>query len=65
MTAQVIDIANQLVQASPSLAAQIWTDIAKDRALAINVHAALEPTARIELAKKLAESQNGRFFRSQ
>ena len=65
MTAQVIDIAKQLSQASPSLAAQIWTDIAKDRALAIEVHGALEPTARVELAQKLAESQNGRFFRSQ
>ena len=65
MTAQVIDIANQLTQASPSLAASIWTHIAKDRALAIDVHAALEPTARVELAQKLAESQNGRFFRSQ
>ena len=65
MTTQVIDIAKQLSQASPSLAAQMWTDIAKDRALAISVHAALEPSARVELAQKLAESQNGRFFRSQ
>ena len=61
MTTQVIDIAKQLSQASPSLAAQIWTHIAKDRALAISVHAALAPRARVNLAKKLAESQNTTF----
>ncbi|WP_290942836.1 hypothetical protein [Hyphomonas sp.] len=43
------------------LAASIWSKVAEDRALAIQVHAALEPTARVELAKKLAESQSNTF----
>ena len=61
MTAEASDIAEQLSQASPTLAAQIWTKVAEDRTLAIQVHNALAPTARVELAKKLAESQNTTF----
>ena len=61
MTAEASDIAEQLSQASPMLAAQIWTKVAEDRTLAIQVHNALAPTARIALAKKLAESQNTTF----
>ena len=61
MTAKAHDIAKQLEGASPMLAASIWSKVAEDRALAIQVHAALEPTARVELAKKLAESQNTTF----
>ena len=61
MTAEASDIAEQLSQASPTLAAQIWTKVAEDRTLAIQVHSALAPTARVELAKKLAESQNTTF----
>ena len=61
MTAEASDIAEQLSQASPTLAAQIWTKVAEDRTLAIQVHAALEPKARVNLAKKLAESQNTTF----
>ena len=61
MTAEASDIAEQLSQASPMLAAQIWTKVAEDRTLAIQVHNALAPTARVELAKKLAESQNTTF----
>ena len=61
MTAEVSDIAKQLEEASPLLAASIWTRIAEDRALAIEVHGALAPKARLELAKKLAESQNTHF----
>jgi hypothetical protein len=61
MTAEASDIAEQLSQASPMLAAQIWTKIAEDRALAIQVHNALAPKAKVELAKKLAESQNTTF----
>ena len=61
MTAEVSDIARQLEEASPSLAASIWTKVAENRALAIEVHGALEPKARVELAKKLAESQNTHF----
>ena len=61
MTAEASDIAEQLSQASPTLAAQIWTKVAEDRTLAIQVHNALAPKARVELAKKLAESQNTTF----
>ena len=61
MTAEASDIAEQLSQASPMLAAQIWTKVAEDRTLAIQVHNALAPKARVELAKKLAESQNTTF----
>ena len=61
MTAEVSDIAKQLEEASPMLAASIWTKVAEDRALAIEVHASLSPTAKVELAKKLAESQNTTF----
>ncbi len=61
MTAEAHDIAKQLEEASPTLAASIWTKVAENRALAIEVHGALAPTARIELAKKLAESQNTTF----
>jgi hypothetical protein len=58
MTVEVSDIVMQLEEASPLLAASIWTKVAEDRALAIEVHGALEPKARVALAKKLAESQN-------
>jgi hypothetical protein len=61
MTAKAYHIARQLEEASPLLAASIWTKVAEDRALAIEVHGALEPTARVALAKKLAESQNTVF----
>ena len=61
MTAEAYDIAKQLEEASPMLAASIWTKVAENRALAIEVHGALEPKARVELAKKLAESQNTHF----
>ena len=61
MTVEVSDIAKQLEEASPMLAASIWTKVAADRALAIEVHASLSPTAKVELAKKLAESQNTTF----
>lgn len=61
MIAKAYDIARQLEEASPLLAASIWTKVAEDRALAIEVHGALEPTARVALAKKLAESQNTVF----
>ena len=61
MTAEASDIAEQLSQASPMLAAQIWTKVAEDRTLAIQVHNALAPKARVALAKKLAESQNATF----
>jgi hypothetical protein len=61
MTVEASDIAEQLSQASPTLAAQIWTKVAEDRTLAIQVHNALAPKARVELAKKLAESQNTTF----
>ena len=61
MTAEVSDIAKQLEEASPTLAASIWTKVAEDRALAIAVHESLSPKAKVELAKKLAESQNTTF----
>ena len=61
MTAEAYDIARQLEDASPMLAASIWTKVAEDRALAIAVHESLSPTAKVELAKKLAESQNTTF----
>ena len=61
MDVKANEIVRQLEGASPMLAASIWTRVAEDRTLAIQVHAALEPTARIELAKKLAESQNTTF----
>ena len=61
MTAEANDIVAQLEGASPTLAASIWTKVAEDRALAIAVHASLSPNARVELAKKLAESQNTTF----
>ena len=61
MTVEAYDIARQLEGASPTLAASIWTKVAEDRTLAIQVHAALEPKARVNLAKKLAESQNTTF----
>jgi hypothetical protein len=61
MTAKAYDIARQLEGASPMLAASIWTKVAEDRALAIQVHERLSPKARVELAKKLAESQNTTF----
>ena len=61
MTAEAYDIARQLEEASPTLAASIWTKVAEDRALAIAVHESLSPSAKVELAKKLAESQNTTF----
>ena len=61
MNVKANEIVRQLEGASPTLAASIWTKVAEDRTLAIQVHAALEPKARINLAKKLAESQNTTF----
>ena len=61
MDVKANEIVRQLEGASPMLAASIWTKVAEDRALAIEVHGALEPTARVALAKKLAESQNTVF----
>ncbi len=55
------EIVRQLEDASPTLAASIWTKVAEDRALAIAVHESLSPKAKVELAKKLAESQNTTF----
>ena len=61
MQAKAYDIVKQLEEASPTLAASIWTKVAEDRALAIAVHESLSPKAKVELAKKLAESQNTTF----
>jgi len=61
MTVKAYDIVKQLEDASPMLAASIWTKVAEDRALAIAVHESLSPTAKVELAQKLAESQNTTF----
>jgi hypothetical protein len=61
MNVKANEIVRQLEDASPMLAASIWTKVAENRALAIEVHGALEPKARVNLAKKLAESQNTTF----
>ena len=61
MTVKAYDIVRQLEDASPMLAASIWTKVAEDRALAIAVHESLSPKAKVELAQKLAESQNTYF----
>jgi len=61
MNVKANEIVRQLEEASPTLAASIWTKVAEDRALAIAVHASLSPKAKVELAKKLAESQNTTF----
>ena len=61
MDVKANEIVRELEEASPMLAASIWTKVAEDRALAIAVHASLSPTAKVELAKKLAESQNTTF----
>ena len=61
MNVKANEIVRQLEGASPMLAASIWTKVAEDRALAIAVHESLSPTAKVELAKKLAESQNTTF----
>jgi len=61
MNVKANDIVRQLEEASPMLAASIWTNVAKDRALAIEVHESLSPKAKVELAQKLAESQNTTF----
>jgi hypothetical protein len=61
MTVKAYDIVKQLEDASPTLAASIWTKVAEDRALAIEVHESLSPKAKVELAQKLAESQNTTF----
>ena len=61
MNVKANEIVRQLEDASPTLAASIWTKGAEDRALAIAVHESLSPTAKVELAKKLAESQNTTF----
>jgi hypothetical protein len=58
MDVKAYDIVKQLEEASPMLAASIWTTVAKDRALAIAVHESLSPKAKVELARKLADSQN-------
>ena len=55
MTTKPADIARQLAQASPELAATIWTAIAEDKTLAIRVHDALGSAGRVELAHKLGE----------
>ena len=55
------EIVRQLEDASPMLAASIWTKVAEDRALAIAVHESLSPKAKVELAQKLADSQNTTF----
>ena len=61
MDVKAYDIVKQLEDASPTLAASIWTKVAEDRALAIAVHESLSPTAKVELAQKLADSQNTTF----
>ena len=61
MQAKAYDIAKQLEEASPLLAASIWTKVAEDRALAIEVHGALSREAKVNLAKKLSDSQNSHF----
>ena len=61
MEAKAQDIVRQLEEASPMLAASIWTKVAEDRALAIEVHESLSREAKVALAKKLAESQNTTF----
>ena len=61
MDIKAYDIVKQLEEASPMLAASIWTKVAEDRALAIAVHESLSPKAKVELAKKLADSQNTTF----
>ena len=61
MDVKANEIVRQLEDASPMLAASIWTRVAEDRALAVAVHEQLSPKARVELAKKLAESQNTTF----
>ena len=61
MEAKAQDIVRQLKDASPTLAASIWTKVAEDRALAIQVHESLSREAKVELAQKLAESQNTTF----
>ena len=61
MDVKASEIVRQLEDASPMLAASIWTKVAEDRALAIAVHESLSPKAKVELAKKLAESQNTTF----
>ena len=61
MEVKAQDIVRQLEEASPMLAASIWTKVAEDRALAIQVHESLSPRANVELAQKLAESQNTTF----
>ncbi len=61
MEVKAHDIVKQLEEASPMLAASIWTKVAEDRALAIEVHESLSPKGKVELAKKLAESQNTAF----
>jgi len=61
MDVKANEIVRQLEDASPMLAASIWTKVAEDRALAIAVHESLSATAKVELAKKLAESQNTTF----
>ena len=61
MNVKANEIVRQLEEASPLLAASIWTKVAEDRALAIEVHESLSREAKVALAKKLAESQNTTF----
>ena len=61
MNVKANEIVRQLEDASPTLAASIWTKVAEDRALAIEVHESLSPKAKVDLAQKLAESQNTTF----
>ena len=61
MEVKAHDIVRQLEEASPLLAASIWTKVAEDRALAIEVHGALSREANESLAKKLSDSQDSHF----
>ena len=61
MDVKANEIVKQLEGASPMLAASIWTKVAEYRALAIQVHESLSREAKVELAQKLAESQNTTF----
>ena len=58
MTTEPTDIAKELAQASPELAASIWTTVAEDRHLAIRVHEALGQAGRVDLAHKLGELED-------
>jgi len=65
LTKNISDLANKIILSNPTEAASIWTSIAEDRALAIEVHAALGQEGRVNLAHKLAQisenTQNTHF----